>query len=752
MCSLLKFAKSKILASLVVALFAVSAFAYDGSVNLYGQLGVHKTQSAQTLGHGGFGIGLFMEGAGLSSMVEGERLNCEGINAASLCEKGEIPISDYIGGNAYPFLALGLSDYFDFALSLPIYGDYLRVADYGAEDNLSTGGWGNLLVSSKLRVPFGEDFPLDLAGLLGFYIATGKTNTKAIYSYGPWVRDPMFLNTTSDRPLTAKEGEASAYTNVNSAMRIGAAITLDFNKTKSKIPLRTHFNYTYRTVLGDGGADFPAVQSISAAVEWTPAEQISAFGEFYNDMPTKWPSNESSTDFQTIALGASFHLTPVVDLLVGAQFLVGDDSKRIKGLSMNLGNESWATYNMGLVPKYMAFGGITIKLFKQQEVVEEEEYRNPDTDEDGVCDPWVSESGRQREFARICTGIDLCPYEPGTLENNGCPAKKEAYRKPDTDGDGICDPWVSEEGREDEFADVCTGIDLCPYEAGPKENNGCPIVEAESAEPTIIFSANPESIQSGKSTTLSWITTDANEVEIEGIGKVQARGTKRVTPTETSSYTITAKGKGGTKTESIEVVVENATAPTAMFSITPSMIMKGQYATLTWMTTDATDVSIDGIGIVPQKGTRKVTPTETTTYTIIAKGNGGQIIETAEIIVEEPKIEAKVNLKGVNFVSGKAELTLNARQVLDGVAEQLLEAPSVKIEIHGHTDNVGNQKSNQDLSERRAKAVVGYLATKGVKLSRMKAVGFGQDVPIADNKTAEGKEINRRIEMIRVDD
>jgi outer membrane protein OmpA-like peptidoglycan-associated protein len=151
------------------------------------------------------------------------------------------------------------------------------------------------------------------------------------------------------------------------------------------------------------------------------------------------------------------------------------------------------------------------------------------------------------------------------------------------------------------------------------------------------------------------------------------------------------------------------------------------------------------------KGTRKVKPTETTTYTLKATGKGGTQIETAEVAISQP-IEAKVNLKGVNFLSGKAELTLNAKQVLDGIAEQLLAAPNVSIEIHGHTDNVGKQKANQELSERRARAVVGYLATKGVKMTRMKAVGFGQDAPVADNNTAAGREQNRRIEMIRVDD
>jgi len=125
-------------------------------------------------------------------------------------------------------------------------------------------------------------------------------------------------------------------------------------------------------------------------------------------------------------------------------------------------------------------------------------------------------------------------------------------------------------------------------------------------------------------------------------------------------------------------------------------------------------------------------------------------------IMEKPKklevIENRVNLQGVSFGSGNATLTVNAKKILDGVAEQLLSNPKVKIEIQSHTDNQGKPATNRDLSERRAKAVVAYLATKGVKMSRMRAVGYGQDVPIADNNTAKGREQNRRIEMIRIDD
>jgi len=744
---------------LAMALFSVlPAFAGDGNSNIYGQLGVHKTQSAQTLGHGVFGLGLFMEGAGLNSLIKDERLLLCNDVVAHCYDTNAKSISSYIGGNVYPHLSLGLSDLFDFSVSIPVYGDYLRVDDYSETDNLTSGGWGDLLVSAKVRAPFGEDFPVDLAGFFAFAVPTGKTDGGSINSYGPWVRDPLFLNTTDTNPVKAGTGAPSTYTNSNPVMKFGAAATMDFNRTRSAFPVAIHLNYSHRTTLGDEGSNFMKVNSFAAAVEWTPVQYVSVFGEYYMDMPV-WPSDDRMyIDLNTVTLGTSFHLNSKIDLQIGAQIFVGDDSQYINDLTINLSGSAKAKYAAGLIPKYVAFGGITVKLFKEPEVqwVEEEEYRNPDTDGDGICDPWVTESGRSREFARTCSGIDLCPYKKGPESNDGCPAKKEAYRNPDTDGDGVCDPWVTEEGKSEEFAGTCSGIDLCPYEHGDADNKGCAIVEAESSAPTIIFSASSETIKPGESVTLTWMTTNATEVTIEGIGPVQASGSRRVRPTESTTYTITAKGDGGTHTESaqIEVVEELATAPTVMFNVNPESIQKGSTATLSWMTTDATDVKIEGIGPVPMKGTRRVKPTETTTYTITATGKGGTQIETAEIIVEDPPpvIEAKVNLKGVNFHSGKAELTLDARRVLDGVAEQLLDAPNVRIEIHGHTDNQGSPKSNQELSERRAKSVVGYLATKGVKMSRMKAVGFGQDVPIAENSHAEGRELNRRIEMIRVDD
>ncbi len=84
---------------------------------------------------------------------------------------------------------------------------------------------------------------------------------------------------------------------------------------------------------------------------------------------------------------------------------------------------------------------------------------------------------------------------------------------------------------------------------------------------------------------------------------------------------------------------------------------------------------------------------------------------------------------------------------LDKLVQLLLENPSLKIEISGHTDNVGKPADNLTLSNNRAKAVVTYLLSKNIPVARLVAKGYGETKPVADNKTEEGKALNRRTEM-----
>ena len=107
-------------------------------------------------------------------------------------------------------------------------------------------------------------------------------------------------------------------------------------------------------------------------------------------------------------------------------------------------------------------------------------------------------------------------------------------------------------------------------------------------------------------------------------------------------------------------------------------------------------------------------------------------------------------LEGVNFATGKAELTPESETILDGVAESLVANDSIRVQVGGHTDNTGSAAVNRRLSAARANAVRDYLISKGVAADRLTAVGFGPSKPVASNRTAEGRAQNRRVELTRL--
>jgi len=101
-----------------------------------------------------------------------------------------------------------------------------------------------------------------------------------------------------------------------------------------------------------------------------------------------------------------------------------------------------------------------------------------------------------------------------------------------------------------------------------------------------------------------------------------------------------------------------------------------------------------------------------------------------------------------NFAVGSAKLTNAGRAAIDEVIEQLRGFDRVKsIVITGHTDSTGSAAYNQKLSERRAAAVRDYMISRGVNPALLTAIGAGEDQPIADNATKEGREMNRRVEI-----
>jgi len=111
------------------------------------------------------------------------------------------------------------------------------------------------------------------------------------------------------------------------------------------------------------------------------------------------------------------------------------------------------------------------------------------------------------------------------------------------------------------------------------------------------------------------------------------------------------------------------------------------------------------------------------------------------------QINDEIDRTGVQFVTGKADLTATSRTTLDRIAAILTTNATVKAEVRGHTDSQGDAAKNLELSQQRAQAVVDYLVQKAIPVARLSAKGLGETVPIDDNNTEAGRAKNRRVEF-----
>ena len=167
------------------------------------------------------------------------------------------------------------------------------------------------------------------------------------------------------------------------------------------------------------------------------------------------------------------------------------------------------------------------------------------------------------------------------------------------------------------------------------------------------FSAEPLTITEGQPATLIWEVRNATNVEISGIGEVDpAGGSTTVSPTDTTTYTLTASNPKRTLNQTVTVTVNPLPPPPDpdppiinSFFASPPSIVRGSQSRLNWEVSNATDVTISGIGSVDPQGARPVMPDQTTTYTITARNDVGEASATATVTVrEEPTGQGQVEI------------------------------------------------------------------------------------------------------------
>jgi outer membrane protein OmpA-like peptidoglycan-associated protein/opacity protein-like surface antigen len=306
-----------------------------------------------------------------------------------------------------------------------------------------------------------------------------------------------------------------------------------------------------------------------------------------------------------------------------------------------------------------------------------------DSDKDGIADE-----------------KDQCPTQPGTPALNGCP---------DADGDGLAD-------REDN----------CPNEAGDIRLNGCPDRDGDGVADNVDdcpdqsglrrFSGCPDSDNDGIVDKEDNCPTTPGLPAMNGCPDADRDGItddKDACPDEPG----TSEHGGCPDTDNDGIADKTDKCPDR-----PGL---KKFAGCPDSDNDGLDDSQDKCPLLPGLLTNEGCP---------------------EIKAEDKKV-LELAMRNVQFETGSSKLLPSSNIVLNQIAEIIKRYPGYKLSIDGYTDNVGNDFANQQLSEARAKTCLDYLVGKGVDKAILSYKGHGENNPIADNSSSEGRRKNRRVEF-----
>jgi peptidoglycan-associated lipoprotein len=209
-------------------------------------------------------------------------------------------------------------------------------------------------------------------------------------------------------------------------------------------------------------------------------------------------------------------------------------------------------------------------------------------------------------------------------------------------------------------------------------------------------------------------------------------------------------------------------APTIVnFAVDPRNIQRGQSATLTWSVSNATDMSIDqGIGAIPANGTRSVSPTATTNYTLTARGPGGAASRLVTLEVTQPPTPlppppAKPTISGADMLSreakdayfdyDKSDIRDDARTALTADADLLKRIfaadPTFNVMVEGNCDERGSAEYNLGLGDRRGTSARDFLVQLGVPADRLRTISYGKDRPVCTEANEDCYQRNRHAHL-----
>jgi peptidoglycan-associated lipoprotein len=207
------------------------------------------------------------------------------------------------------------------------------------------------------------------------------------------------------------------------------------------------------------------------------------------------------------------------------------------------------------------------------------------------------------------------------------------------------------------------------------------------------------------------------------------------------------------------------TPPTASITADPLAIDLGQTVVLNWRTTNATVVTIDGIGPVPVNGTQTVSPSNSTNFHLTAKGDGGMVDANVRVTVRAvstpvagdtsfgpsstkvSEVEFQANVKDMFFDYDSFELRPDAQTAAAAAAAFLVQHPDIRVLIGGYADERGSAEYNLALGENRANAAKNGLVTAGVAPARVRVISYGKEKQFCTESTEACWQENRRAQF-----
>jgi peptidoglycan-associated lipoprotein len=200
--------------------------------------------------------------------------------------------------------------------------------------------------------------------------------------------------------------------------------------------------------------------------------------------------------------------------------------------------------------------------------------------------------------------------------------------------------------------------------------------------------------------------------------------------------------------------------PTATIEVAPTTVQSGQPVTVTWKTENATDVTIDPIGSVQAIGSQTLTPSDSTTYHITAKGPGGVQEADARVTVtaastaqqatstEDELAAAGANRLDVFFDTDEFSIRPDQLSTIKNDADFLRQHPEMSIVVEGHCDETGSTEYNLALGDRRAVEVKTALEKAGIKSQRVKTISYGKEQPFCREQSDDCFRMNRRAHIV----